>query len=121
MPSAVAAAACARAGGARRHACYVGLFKTVDGGRLWRQLDVDNPTAVVIASSNPRAIYQVPSDGENWPDLLSVLRKGGRKVRCRYSQNIGSTNWRIFNDLGWRRGWAAFAEGFGALTRSHPP
>lgn len=54
-------------------ACYVGLFKTVDGGRLWRQLDVDNPTAVVIAPSNPRAIYQKPSDG------VVLSRDGGRR------------------------------------------
>ena len=54
-------------------ACFVGLFKTVDGGRLWRQLDVDNPTAVLIAPSNPRVIYQVPSDG------VVSSRDGGRR------------------------------------------
>lgn len=54
-------------------ACYVGLYKTVDGGRLWRQLDVDNPTEVRIAPSNPRATYQVPSDG------TVFSRDGGRR------------------------------------------
>lgn len=54
-------------------ACFVGLFKTVDGGRLWRQLDVDNPTEVLIAPSNPRVVYQAPSDG------VVFSRDGGRR------------------------------------------
>lgn len=54
-------------------ACYVGLYKTVDGGRLWRQLDVDNPTAAVIAPSNSKVIYQEPNDG------VVLSRDGGRR------------------------------------------
>jgi photosystem II stability/assembly factor-like uncharacterized protein len=53
--------------------CFDGLFKTVDGGRLWHQLDVDNSTEVRIAPSNPRVVYQVPSDG------VVFSRDGGRR------------------------------------------
>ena len=38
-------------------ACYEGLFKTVDGGGLWRQLDIDNPNTPVVAAADPRVLY----------------------------------------------------------------
>ena len=38
-------------------ACDEGLFKTVDAGGLWRQLDVDNPNTPVIAAADPRVLY----------------------------------------------------------------
>ena len=44
-------------------ACFDGLFKTTDGGALWRQLDVDNPQPPVVAPSNPRVVYQPPDRG----------------------------------------------------------
>lgn len=44
-------------------ACGDGFFKTIDGGALWRQLDLDNPDAPVIAPSNPQVLYQPTSGG----------------------------------------------------------
>jgi photosystem II stability/assembly factor-like uncharacterized protein len=44
-------------------ACFVGLFKTTNGGELWRQLDIDDPDPPVIAPSSPRVLYQPPSYG----------------------------------------------------------
>lgn len=44
-------------------ACGDGFFKTIDGGALWRQLDLDNPGAPVIGPSNPQVLYQPTSGG----------------------------------------------------------
>jgi photosystem II stability/assembly factor-like uncharacterized protein len=38
-------------------ACIEGLFKTVDAGGSWRQLDVDHPDAPVVAAADPRVLY----------------------------------------------------------------
>jgi photosystem II stability/assembly factor-like uncharacterized protein len=37
-------------------ACDDGLFKTIDGGGLWRQLDVDNAVAPVISAADPQVL-----------------------------------------------------------------
>ena len=38
-------------------ACGDGLFKTVDAGALWRQLDIDNANVPVISPADPRVLY----------------------------------------------------------------
>lgn len=43
-------------------ACGDGLFKTVDGGRRWRQLDIDNPVAPIVSAADPQVLY----DGALW-------------------------------------------------------
>ena len=44
-------------------ACGDGLFKTTNGGAIWRQLDLDNPVPPVVAPSDPRVVYQPPQYG----------------------------------------------------------
>jgi photosystem II stability/assembly factor-like uncharacterized protein len=53
-------------------ACGEGLYKTINGGALWRQLDVDNAVAPVVAASDSRVLYEPP-------DLnIVVSRDAGR-------------------------------------------
>lgn len=59
-------------------ACGDGLFKTIDGGGLWRQLDIDFPDAPVVAPSDPQVLYQPPA-GER------LLRSADGGRRWRYS------------------------------------
>jgi photosystem II stability/assembly factor-like uncharacterized protein len=58
-------------------ACDDGLFKTVDAGGLWRQLDLDNPDAPVIAAADPRVLY----------DGALRSRDGGRRWSMAASPN----------------------------------
>ena len=57
--------------------CDDGLFKTVDAGGLWRQLDLDNPGAPVIAAADPRVLY----------DGALRSRDGGRRWSMAASPN----------------------------------
>jgi photosystem II stability/assembly factor-like uncharacterized protein len=54
-------------------ACGDGLFKTTNNGGLWRQLDIDNAVAPVIAPSVSSVLYEPPA----WGVVLS--RDGGRR------------------------------------------
>jgi hypothetical protein len=54
-------------------ACGDGLFKTANSGALWRQLDVDNALAPLVARSDPRVVYQPPEGG------IVRSRDGGRR------------------------------------------
>lgn len=64
--------------------CGDGLFKTVDGGALWRQLDIDNPYAPIISPANPQLLYQPGGalrsrdGGRRW----TAVKSTGRVPRC---------------------------------------
>ncbi len=75
--------------------CNGGLYKTEDGGRAWRQLDVDDADIPVVAPSDSRVVYEPPEQ--------SVIRSrdGGRTwelvrnrsgVRCVFGFAIDPTN-----------------------------
>lgn len=40
--------------------CGDGLFRTANGGAIWRQLDVDHAVSPVIAPSDSRVVYEPP-------------------------------------------------------------
>lgn len=62
--------------------CFDGLFKTTDGGALWRQLDIDNPRPPIISAADPRVVYQPPlgglvrsrDGGQHWSSVASARR-----------------------------------------------
>lgn len=61
-------------------ACGDGLFKTTNAGSRWRQLDIDNAVAPVIAPSASHILYEPPE----WGVVRS--RDGGRRWEHRHGE-----------------------------------